>query len=191
MLNFHQTFTWRKYQQIQKELGAEEASAELEKTKKMGRVIVKVHYRRSFRSLLPFDHEPEWRCISRINWLRWLVELGYRLITNINYNSGYAILKPLTEQPNIAGTGKANLVRSSFQEPICSNIWAGTEAAETTFMMLWNILSQKKVTSDLFSMMEGQHSCQPRSFTLTKLFGICTKMRRFGLGIWRWMVKWL
>lgn len=160
----HQTFTWRKYQQIQKESGAEQAKGELEKATKMGKVIIKDCITDAFlqESLLhPFDHS----VIATMNLngdyisdqLAAMVGgIGISPGANINYNSGFAIFEATHgTAPNIAGTGKANPGSLILSGAMLLEYLGWYEAAEHIYDAMEHTFSKRKVTSDLFSMMEG------------------------------------
>jgi len=160
----HQTFTWRKYQQIQKESGADQAKSELEKASKMGKVIIKDCITDAFlqESLLhPFDHS----VIATMNLngdyisdqLAAMVGgIGISPGANINYNSGFAIFEATHgTAPNIAGTGKANPGSLILSGAMLLEYLGWYEAAEHIYDAMEHTFSKRKVTSDLFSMMEG------------------------------------
>ncbi len=160
----HQTFTWRKYQQIQKESGTDQAKSELEKASKMGKVIIKDCITDAFlqESLLhPFDHS----VIATLNLngdyisdqLAAMVGgIGISPGANINYNSGFAIFEATHgTAPNIAGTGKANPGSLILSGAMLLEYLGWYEAAEHVYDAMEHTFSKRKVTSDLFSMMEG------------------------------------
>jgi isocitrate dehydrogenase len=160
----HQTFTWRKYQQIQKESGAEQAKTELGKAIKMGKVIIKDCITDAFlqESLLhPFDHS----VIATMNLngdyisdqLAAMVGgIGISPGANINYNSGYAIFEATHgTAPNIAGTGKANPGSLILSGAMLLEYLGWYEAAEHIYDAMEHTFAKRKVTSDLFTMMEG------------------------------------
>lgn len=160
----HQTFTWRKYQQIELEKGLEDAKTALSKAKAMGKVIVKDVITDAFlqESLLhPFDHS----VIATLNLngdyisdqLAAMVGgIGISPGANINYNSGYAIFEATHgTAPNIAGTGKANPGSLILSGAMLLEYLGWYEAAEHVYDAMDHTFSKRKVTSDLFSMMEG------------------------------------
>ncbi len=160
----HQTFTWRKYKQIEQEEGSEKANTALSKAKGMGKVIVKDVITDAFlqESLLhPFDHS----VIATMNLngdyisdqLAAMVGgIGISPGANINYNSGYAIFEATHgTAPNIAGTGKANPGSLILSGAMLLEYLGWYKAAEHVYDAMEHTFSKRKVTSDLFSMMEG------------------------------------
>jgi isocitrate dehydrogenase len=160
----HQTFTWQTYKQIEKEKGPDEAKRALSKAKTMGKVIVKDCITDAFlqESLLhPFDYS----VIATLNLngdyisdqLAAMVGgIGISPGANINYNSGYAIFEATHgTAPNIAGTGKANPGSLILSGAMLLEYLGWYEAAEHVYDAMEHVFSKRKVTSDLFSMMEG------------------------------------
>jgi len=160
----HQTFTWKTYQQIEKEKGTEEAKTALSKAKVMGKVIVKDVITDAFlqESLLhPFDHS----VIATLNLngdyisdqLAAMVGgIGISPGANINYNSGYAIFEATHgTAPDIAGTGKANPGSLILSGAMLLEYLGWYEAAEHVYDAMDHTFSKRKVTSDLYRMMEG------------------------------------
>lgn len=160
----HQTFTWKTYQQIENEKGSEEAKTALSKAKIMGKVIVKDVITDAFlqESLLhPFDHS----VIATLNLngdyisdqLAAMVGgIGISPGANINYNSGFAIFEATHgTAPSIAGTGKANPGSLILSGAMMLEYMGWYEAAEHVYDAMEHTFSKRKVTSDLFSMMEG------------------------------------
>jgi isocitrate dehydrogenase len=160
----HQTFTWRNYKQIEKEKGTDEAQTILSKAQGMGKVIIKDVITDAFlqESLLhPFDHS----VIATLNLngdyisdqLAAMVGgIGISPGANINYNSGYAIFEATHgTAPNIAGTGKANPGSLILSGAMLLEYLGWYEAAEHIYDAMEHTFSKRKVTSDLFSMMEG------------------------------------
>ena len=160
----HQTFTWRKYKQIEQEDGSEKANTALSKAKGMGKVIIKDVITDAFlqESLLhPFDHS----VIATMNLngdyisdqLAAMVGgIGISPGANINYNSGYAIFEATHgTAPNIAGTGKANPGSLILSGAMLLEYLGWYKAAEHVYDAMEHTFSKRKVTSDLFSMMEG------------------------------------
>lgn len=160
----HQTFTWKTYKQIENEKGTEEAKLALTKAKAMGKVIIKDVITDAFlqESLLhPFDHS----VIATLNLngdyisdqLAAMVGgIGISPGANINYNSGYAIFEATHgTAPNIAGTGKANPGSLILSGAMLLEYLGWYEAAEHIYDAMEHTFSKRKVTSDLFSMMEG------------------------------------
>ncbi|MDP3644121.1 MAG: NADP-dependent isocitrate dehydrogenase [Bacteroidota bacterium] len=160
----HQTFTMRKFQQIVQENGSEEAKTALSKAKAMGKVIVKDVITDAFlqESLLhPYEHS----VIATLNLngdyisdqLAAMVGgIGISPGANINYISGYAIFEATHgTAPNIAGTGKANPGSLILSGAMMLEYLGWYEAAEHVYDAIEHTLSKRKVTSDLYSMMEG------------------------------------
>ena len=160
----HQTFTWRKYKQIELDEGPEFAKTALSKAKAMGKVIIKDVITDAFlqESLLhPFEHS----VIATLNLngdyisdqLAAMVGgIGISPGANINYNSGYAIFEATHgTAPNIAGTGKANPGSLILSGAMLLEYLGWYEAAEHIYDAMEHTFSKRKVTSDLFSMMEG------------------------------------
>src|SRR5665648_1048896 len=75
---------------------------------------------------------------------------------NINYNSGYAIFEATHgTAPNIAGTGKANPGSLILSGAMLLEYLGWDKAAEHVYDAMEHTFSKRRVTSDLFSMMEG------------------------------------
>lgn len=159
-----QTFTWRQYQLLEKQHGQAIAKAELEKAKLSGKVIIKDVITDAFlqESLLhPFDHS----VIATLNLngdyisdqLAAMVGgIGISPGANINYNSGYAIFEATHgTAPNIAGTGKANPGSLILSGAMMLQYLGWYQAAEHIYDAMEHTFAKRKVTSDLFSMMEG------------------------------------
>ena len=160
----HQTFTWKKYKQIELDEGPDAAKTALSKAKGMGKVIIKDVITDAFlqESLLhPFEHS----VIATLNLngdyisdqLAAMVGgIGISPGANINYNSGYAIFEATHgTAPNIAGTGKANPGSLILSGAMLLEYLGWHEAAEHVYDAMDHTFSKRKVTSDLYSMMEG------------------------------------
>lgn len=160
----HQTFTMRRYQQIERENGLEEAKTALSKAKGMGKVIIKDCITDAFlqESLLhPFDYS----VIATMNLngdyisdqLAAMVGgIGISPGANINYNSGFAIFEATHgTAPSIAGTGKANPGSLILSGAMLLEYLGWHEAAEHVYDAMEHTFAKRRVTSDLFSMMEG------------------------------------
>lgn len=158
------TFTWRQYQIIEKQHGHASAKVELEKAKLSGKVIIKDVITDAFlqESLLhPFDHS----VIATLNLngdyisdqLAAMVGgIGISPGANINYNSGYAIFEATHgTAPNIAGTGKANPGSLILSGAMLLEYLGWYKAAEHIYDAMEHTFAKRKVTSDLFNMMEG------------------------------------
>ncbi|HBL77575.1 MAG: isocitrate dehydrogenase (NADP(+)) [Bacteroidetes bacterium GWF2_42_66] len=159
-----QTFTWRQYEKIKKEKGEIDAQKALKKAEHAGNVIVKDVITDAFlqESLLrPFDHS----VIATMNLngdyisdqLAAMVGgIGISPGANINYNSGYAIFEATHgTAPNIAGTGKANPSSLILSGVMMLEYLGWTEAAEHVLDAMEHTFSKRRVTSDLYDMMEG------------------------------------
>jgi isocitrate dehydrogenase len=159
-----QTFTWRQYLQIEKQLGKVEANASMEAAKAGGKIIIKDVITDAFlqESLLhPFDHS----VIATLNLngdyisdqLAAMVGgIGISPGANINYHSGYAIFEATHgTAPNIAGTGKANPGSLILSGAMLLEYLGWDEAAEHIYDAMEHSFSKRKVTSDLYSMMES------------------------------------
>jgi isocitrate dehydrogenase len=160
----NQTFTWRQYQQIEKSKGIEDAKRELNAAKASGKVIVKDVITDAFlqESLLhPFDHS----VIATLNLngdyisdqLAAMVGgIGISPGANINFNSGFAIFEATHgTAPNIAGMGKANPGSLILSGAMLLEYLGWYEAAEHVYDAIEHTFSKRRVTSDLYSMMEG------------------------------------
>lgn len=160
----HQTFTWEKYKLIELEEGPDAAKTALSKAKGMGKVIIKDVITDAFlqESLLhPFEHS----VIATLNLngdyisdqLAAMVGgIGISPGANINYNSGYAIFEATHgTAPNIAGTGKANPGSLILSGAMLLEYLGWHEAAEHIYDAMDHTFSKRRVTSDLYSMMEG------------------------------------
>ena len=160
----HQTFTWKKYKQIEQEEGLKAAKTAMSKAKGMGKVIIKDVITDAFlqESLLhPFDHS----VIATMNLngdyisdqLAAMVGgIGISPGANINYNTGYSIFEATHgTAPNIVGTGKANPGSLILSGAMMLEYLGWYEAAEHIYDAMEHTFSKRKVTSDLYTMMEG------------------------------------
>lgn len=159
-----QTFTWRQYESIQKEKGVESAKEALKNAEKLGKVIVKDVITDAFlqESLLkPYDYS----VIATMNLngdyisdqLAAMVGgIGISPGANINYQSGYAIFEATHgTAPNIAGTGQANPSSLVLSAAMMLEYMGWNKAAEHIYDALEHTFNKRKVTSDLFTLMEG------------------------------------
>jgi isocitrate dehydrogenase len=157
-------FTWRQYKTIENEDGPEFAKTALAKAKSSGKIIIKDCITDAFlqESLLhPYDHS----VIATLNLngdyisdqLAAMVGgIGISPGANMNYNSGYAIFEATHgTAPNIAGTGKANPGSLILSGAMLLEYLGWNEAAEHVYDAMEHTFSKRKVTSDLFTMMEG------------------------------------
>lgn len=158
------TFTWRQFERIKSEKGKEEADLALSEARKSGKVIVKDVITDAFlqESLLhPYDYS----VIATMNLngdyisdqLAAMVGgIGISPGANINYESGYAIFEATHgTAPSIAGTGKANPGSLILSGAMMLEYIGWNEAAEHIYDALEHTFAKRRVTSDLFSQMEG------------------------------------
>ena len=158
------TFTWRQYQLIEKQQGKAIAKAALDQAKSDGKVIIKDVITDAFlqESLLhPYDHS----VIATLNLngdyisdqLAAMVGgIGISPGANINYNSGYAIFEATHgTAPNIVGTGKANPGSLILSGALMLEYLGWYKAAEHIYDAMEHTFAKRKVTSDLYEMMEG------------------------------------
>lgn len=159
-----QVFTWRQFQKIELEKGKPDAIKALETAKADGKVIIKDVITDAFlqESLLhPFDHS----VIATLNLngdyisdqLAAMVGgIGISPGANINYESGYAIFEATHgTAPTIAGTGKANPSSLILSGVMMLEYIGWNEAAEHVRDAMEHTFSKRRVTSDLYTMMEG------------------------------------
>ncbi len=159
-----QVFTWRQFQKIELEKGKPDAIKALETAKAEGKVIIKDVITDAFlqESLLhPFDHS----VIATLNLngdyisdqLAAMVGgIGISPGANINYESGYAIFEATHgTAPTIAGTGKANPSSLILSGVMMLEYIGWNEAAEHVRDAMEHTFSKRRVTSDLYTMMEG------------------------------------
>ena len=132
--------------------------------RKAGKVIIKDVITDAFlqESLLrPFDHS----VIATMNLngdyisdqLAAMVGgIGMAPGANINFQSGYAIFEATHgTAPTIAGTGKANPGSLILSGVMMLEYLGWDKAAEHIYDALEHTFSRRRVTSDLFSQMEG------------------------------------
>jgi len=159
-----QVFTWRQYQQIEKEKGQLDAKKALDQAQDAGKVIIKDVITDAFlqESLLhPFDHS----VIATLNLNGDYVSdqlaamvggIGISPGANINYDNGYAIFEATHgTAPNIAGTGKANPSSLLLSGVMMLEYMGWTEAAEHVLDAMEHSFAKRRVTSDLHAMMES------------------------------------
>ena len=159
-----QTFTWRQYEKIKKEKGEEDAKKALKKACRAGKIIVKDVITDAFfqESLL---HPSDYSVVATMNLNGDYVSdqlaamvggIGISPGANINYNSGYAIFEATHgTAPNIAGTGKANPSSLILSGVMMLDYMGWTEAAQQVLDAMERTFSNRRVTSDLHSMMRG------------------------------------
>jgi isocitrate dehydrogenase len=159
-----QTFSWRNFESIEKDKGKDAAMASLEEAKKSGKVIIKDDITDAFlqNSLLrPYNYS----VIATMNLngdyisdqLAAMVGgIGISPGANINYQSGYAIFEATHgTAPDIAGTGKANPCSLLLSAAMMLEYMAWNKAAEHIYDALEHTFNKRKVTSDLYALMEG------------------------------------
>ncbi len=159
-----QVFTWKQYLQIRAEKGKAEADGAMEEAVKSHKLIVKDVITDAFlqESLLhPFDHS----VIATMNLngdyisdqLAAMVGgIGISPGANINYDNGYAIFEATHgTAPNIVGTGKANPGSLILSGVMMLEYLGWDEAAEHVYDALDHTFSKRRVTSDLYTQMEG------------------------------------
>ncbi|HPR32830.1 MAG TPA: NADP-dependent isocitrate dehydrogenase [Prolixibacteraceae bacterium] len=159
-----QTFTWRQYEVLIRNEGKEKADQELQKAKKENKVIVKDVITDAFlqESLLrPYDYS----VIATMNLngdyisdqLAAMVGgIGMAPGANINFLTGHAVFEATHgTAPSIAGTGKANPASLTLSAALMLEYLGWDKAAEHIYDAMEHTFSKRKVTSDLFSLMEG------------------------------------
>lgn len=157
-------FTWPQFEEIKAEKGADVATEALNEAIKSGKVIVKDVITDAFlqESLLhPFEHS----VIATMNLNGDYVSdqlaamvggIGISPGANINYQSGYAIFEATHgTAPNIAGTGKANPGSLVLSAAMMLEYMGWNKAAEHIYDALEHTFSKRRVTSDLYALMEG------------------------------------
>jgi len=160
----NRVFTWKQYEAISKEKGKTAANETLNEAKNSGKVIIKDVITDAFlqESLLhPRDHS----VIATMNLngdyisdqLAAMVGgIGIAPGANINYKSGYAIFEATHgTAPNIAGTGKANPGSLILSAAMMLEYMGWDSAASLIYSALEATFAKKKVTSDLFELMDG------------------------------------
>ncbi|MBN1768613.1 MAG: NADP-dependent isocitrate dehydrogenase [Prolixibacteraceae bacterium] len=169
----HQTFTWRQYEKIFGKQGAEIAKEKVKEARKEGKIIIKDVITDAFlqESLLrPYNHS----VIATMNLngdyisdqLAAMVGgIGISPGANINYNSGFAIFEATHgTAPTIAGTGQANPSSLILSAALLLEYMGWNKAAEHIYDALEHTFSKRKVTSDLFALMEGATLLSTKEF---------------------------
>lgn len=167
------TFTWRQYEKLKVLSGKTEADHALALAKKSGKVILKDVITDAFlqESLLhPYDYS----VIATMNLNGDFVSdqlaamvggIGISPGANINYDTGYAIFEATHgTAPNIAGMGIANPGSLILSGVMMLEYLGWNEAAEHVYDALDHTFSKRKVTSDLYSQMEGATLLSTREF---------------------------
>lgn len=159
-----QVFTWKQFEALSKEKGKETALEALALAKKEGKIIVKDVITDAFlqESLLrPFDYS----VIATLNLngdyisdqLAAMVGgIGMSPGANINSQSGFAVFEATHgTAPNIAGTGKANPGSLILSAAMMLEYLGWNQAAEHIYDAMEHTFNKRKVTSDLYALMEG------------------------------------
>jgi len=167
------TFTWRQYEKLKVLSGKTEADHALALAKKSGKVILKDVITDAFlqESLLhPYDYS----VIATMNLNGDFVSdqlaamvggIGISPGANINYDTGYAIFEATHgTAPNIAGMGIANPGSLILSGVMMLEYLGWDEAAEHVYDALDHTFSKRKVTTDLYSQMEGATLLSTREF---------------------------
>jgi len=157
-------FTWKQYETISKENGKPAAEKALNEAKKSEKVVIKDVITDAFlqESLLhPYDYS----VIATMNLTGDYISdqlaamvggIGISPGANINFQSGYAIFEATHgTAPNIAGTGKANPGSLILSAAMMLEYIGWDKAAEHIYDALEHTFNKRKVTSDLFTLMEG------------------------------------
>ncbi|HOO85342.1 MAG TPA: NADP-dependent isocitrate dehydrogenase [Prolixibacteraceae bacterium] len=169
----NKVFTWKQYETISKEKGKEAAQEAKNQAEKEGKVILKDVITDAFlqESLLrPYDYS----VIATMNLngdyisdqLAAMVGgIGISPGANINYQSGFAIFEATHgTAPNIAGTGKANPSSLLLSAAMMLEYMNWNKAAEHIYDALEHTFNKRKVTADLFSLMEGAQLVSTEEF---------------------------
>ncbi len=157
-------FTWRQFDLISKEKGKAAAQDELIKAQLENKLIIKDVITDAFLQetlLHPKDHS----VIATMNLngdyisdqLAAMVGgIGIAPGANINFLNGYAIFEATHgTAPNIAGSGKANPCSLILSAVMMLEYLGWNEAAQLIYSALEKAFSNKKVTYDLYELMEG------------------------------------
>lgn len=157
-------FTWKQYEELINNQGLESASEALKYAEKEGKVIIKDVITDAFlqESLLkPYNYS----VIATMNLngdyisdqLAAMVGgIGISPGANINYQSGFALFEATHgTAPDIAGLGKANPCSLVLSAAMMLEYLGWNKAAEHIYDALEHTFSKRKVTSDLFALMEG------------------------------------
>jgi isocitrate dehydrogenase len=157
-------FTWQQYRKIVSEKGEANAQKELEQAKVDRKIIIKDVITDAFlqNSLLkPYDYS----VIATMNLngdyisdqLAAMVGgIGISPGANVNFQNGYAIFEATHgTAPDIAGTGKANPSSLILSGVMLLEYIGWDEAAEHVRDAMEHTFAKRKVTADLYAMMEG------------------------------------
>lgn len=157
-------FSWKQFEAIKSEKGVDAAKDALNEAVKSDKVVIKDVITDAFlqESLLhPFDYS----VIATLNLngdyisdqLAAMVGgIGISPGANINYQSGYAVFEATHgTAPNIAGTGKANPGSLILSAAMMLEYMGWDKAAEHIYDALEHTFTKRRVTSDLFALMEG------------------------------------
>jgi isocitrate dehydrogenase len=157
-------FTWKQYEAIAKANGKPAADDALNKAKKNNKVVIKDVITDAFlqESLL---HPVDYSVIATMNLTGDYISdqlaamvggIGISPGANINYQNRYAIFEATHgTAPNIAGTGKANPGSLMLSAAMMLEYIGWDKAAEHIYDALEHTFNKRKVTSDLFTLMEG------------------------------------
>jgi isocitrate dehydrogenase len=159
-----QVFTWRQYREIAIEKNETDAKKALDQAKANEKVIIKDVITDAFlqNSLLkPYDYS----VIATMNLngdyisdqLAAMVGgIGISPGANVNFQNGYAIFEATHgTAPDIAGTGKANPSSLILSGAMLLEYLGWNEAAEHVRDAMEHTFAKRKVTTDLYAMMEG------------------------------------
>lgn len=168
------TFTWRQYESIAKNQGKEAAHNALTEAKAQQKVIIKDVITDAFlqESLLrPYNHS----VIATMNLngdyisdqLAAMVGgIGISPGANINYQTGYAIFEATHgTAPDIAGKNIANPCSLALSGAMMLEYMGWHEAAEHIYDALEHTFNKRKVTADLFALMEGAELLTSEGFS--------------------------
>jgi isocitrate dehydrogenase len=157
-------FTWKQFESISKEKGKELALEAKTQAEEAGKVIIKDVITDAFlqESLLrPYDYS----VIATMNLTGDYISdqlaamvggIGISPGANINFKTGYAIFEATHgTAPNIAGTGKANPSSLLLSAAMMLEYMGWNKAAEHIYDAIEHTFHKRKVTSDLFQLMEG------------------------------------
>lgn len=168
------TFSWRQYESIAKNQGKEAALNALAEAKAQQKVIIKDVITDAFlqESLLrPYNHS----VIATMNLngdyisdqLAAMVGgIGISPGANINYQTGYAIFEATHgTAPDIAGKNIANPCSLVLSGAMMLEYMGWHEAAEHIYDALEHTFNKRKVTADLFALMEGAELLTSEEFS--------------------------
>ncbi|MDP4184114.1 MAG: NADP-dependent isocitrate dehydrogenase [Bacteroidota bacterium] len=158
-----QTFTWPTYERLVEEKGKEYADNALNEAREAGLVIIKDVITDAFlqETLL---RPQEYSVIATMNLngdyisdqLAAMVGgIGIAPGGNINYLNGYAIFEATHgTAPKIAGTGQANPASFILSGAMMLDYMGWNAASDLILQALEDTITQRKVTADLYALME-------------------------------------